>query len=241
MKKPMMPLIFLLTNIAALHGGSATVTQEAALKGSYGARFGFTDTTPVWIEDGSPTQEARYRTQFFLRTDALSLPSGDRITLLRAMGADQQACFALELVSRDGLIYLDLIAYDGNGSVRSLLPEQRTAVLDGYHSIELDWSAGSGNGFCALWLDGAGRPGIDSLDNGGLRVELVRLGSIEPVSAGTFGHLDIDDFTATRGGQIGPLCTAQEQLDQAFTSWSNGLTVLDLSRMLNSLCNTPTH
>ena len=218
--------------------GTATVTTAAKAEGSYGARFSFTDTAPVWIEDGTPVQESRYRVRFYIKTEGLNLPEGDRVTVFQALDATQQPCFELTLVAQSGSIYLDLIAYDSNGAPRDLANGARTAVIDGYHSLELDWSAGSGNGFMALWLDGAGRPGLESLDNAGMRVELVRFGSMNQVSAGTFGHIDMDGFVSTKGEAIGPLCTAQNQIDQAYGAWTNGITILDLLSMIDNLCVT---
>ena len=232
--------LFLLSlPVATLQAGTATITEAAAYTGQYGARFDLTSPTPVWLEDGSPSQDARYRARFYIKLDNLILPDGDRIQLFGGFDANQEPVFTVEIVSDGGLMYLDLVAYQSNGSTRSLASEQRQAMMPGYHTLEVDWAAGVGNGFMALWLDGLGRPGLESLNNPGLGVELVRIGSLDNASAGTFGYFDIDDFVSTRGSVIGPLCTSQEQFDQAIASWANGVDLLDLLAMMANPCQTP--
>ena len=81
-------------------------------------------------------------------------------------------------------------------------------MTDGPHSVEWDWqastAAGTNNGNLTLWIDGAQKASLTSVDNDTRRIDQIQWGAVSGIDASTRGTFYLDAFVSRRQSYIGP-------------------------------------
>jgi hypothetical protein len=191
---------------SATDGGDLSATPAAALAGTaFGMRAVLDDRAPLYVQDDSPDDEARYRARFWLDATAFVPVRGARVPLLFAYDDGQaQPLFSIRLRYAHGQHTLG-----AHVSRAGRLPVTTGAIAltPGPHAVELFWrrssAPGLADGSFQLWIDGVSAATLDGLDTGATGVDFVRLGALA-VRRGATGTLDLDEFESRRETYIGP-------------------------------------
>ena len=194
---------------AVTGGGDLSATADAAMDGTaFGMRAVLDDRAPLYVQDDSPENEARYRARFHLDPTGLVPAGGARALRVPIFGVfeegPQRRLVSIVLRLRNGQYAIEAqVSREGRVPVRTgFLP-----IGAAPHSIEIDWHAASGpdasDGTFELWIDGASVSALTGLDTGASTVDLARLGAlrVRPAASGT---LDWDEFESRRQTYIGP-------------------------------------
>lgn len=180
--------------------GPYLVVPEAASEGSFGFRVPVTLDVPAWVQDGNANGEAIVRADFDLRTDNLSMNSGDAFDFFVGWVVDDATtAFSVSLLADAGQISLVINLHDSSGGFLSSPPVPLPGP--GWHRIGVEYGAGTGpggSGEMRLFVNGAPEASLGVFDNQILVVNSLRLGAVGGVDQGTSGSIDIDVFTAVR-------------------------------------------
>ncbi len=177
------------------------VASEAALTGAYGLRVdlgAIASSSPRYgfLQDTTPVSQSTFNIRFRLDTHTVDLVNGNSVTLVGASDRDTPSGgehLRLKLRGIGGNLELRAEAKNDAGTYQTT---DWTALTAGVHTIELQWSASSGewanSGRVRLWVDGQQRGEEIGIDNFGWEVESYRVGGIwAPVNA--LGVIYIDD------------------------------------------------
>ena len=190
---------------AVTDSGDLSVTTGAALVGTYGLQAVIDDTTPIYVEDDTPTAEARYRARFYFDPNAVTLPSGEDHDIL-AGRTSTSAAFRVQVAFVSGAYQVRAKIRDDAGADAS---SADYTLSDAAHFVEVDWAAasapGANNGYLSLWLDGVLKETKSGIDNDTLRIEKARLGPSGSLSAGITGTEYFDAFESREQTYIGPV------------------------------------
>ncbi|HEY0515455.1 MAG TPA: S-layer homology domain-containing protein [Thermoanaerobaculia bacterium] len=167
------------------------------------------DTTPVYVQDSSPSAESAYRARFYANLRTLQMQDGSAFDLFAAYdGADPvppansgNPVLRLEVGQSGGKKQLTAYARLNSGNESSTTP---VALPDGWRSIEIDWAKGAGTGHLNLWVDGKAQAGLSGLSNDTETINYSRWGAIAGLDAATAGSFRLDDFASQRSGYVGP-------------------------------------
>lgn len=214
------PMVLLLSGFG--YGGTVAVVFGAANDGGFGMRINVTDTVPTYVRTDIPNDETRYRARFYFRLDGLNLPEGASVRIFSANKINDDVQLELILEQTGGETLLSWSArVDGGGAVAASTP-QKVVVGAGYHRVEIDWLAGVGTGYLALWYDEAFLVGLRDLDNDQGRVDYAMLGCLAGLNPSISGFIDLDDFQSQRTCYIGALsCDSRCRFDAMLPSWPN--------------------
>jgi hypothetical protein len=186
--------------------GDLKVNARAALKGSRGLRILIDDNRAIYVTDGRPASERRYRARFYFDPNSIKMANGDGHFLFNGLKGSATSVLRVEF-RRSAATY----------QVRAMLlkddltwaPTRWNPISDAKHFIELDWraatAAGANNGGLALWIDGILKANLKGVDNDTRRVDLVRLGATGGIDTGTRGAYYLDAFVSRRKTYIGQL------------------------------------
>lgn len=185
---------------ATFHAGERIDLRDGfsvAESASFEAGISWPLSPYAWVEDPSPSSESAYQASFYLRLNALALAGGEDLEHLVGYNALGVRVFRV-ILRRNvamGENRLALWAADEATPWGSeiLLP-------NGWNRIEIDWSAGSGNGHLLASVNGGAFTGLTGLSNGSHRVEAIRWGSVGGNLLSTVGSLQLDRFRSTRIG-----------------------------------------
>jgi hypothetical protein len=188
-------------------GGDLAVVPGAALNGFQGLRALVDDTAGLWVQDGSPVDEPRYRARFYF--DPNGFDPGEALNKRRVM---LFVVFEENPNRRLVTIVLRRLngAYSVRGTVRlddhTLSESPFFPITDAPHFVEIDWKRSSGpdaeDGHFAMWLDGTVVHVAPNIDNSASAVDFVRLGAIT-VKPGASGTLYLDHFRSRRASPLG--------------------------------------
>jgi hypothetical protein len=195
--------------VASTDAGDLAVSATGALKGTTQGLAGLVDDQAgLYVEDGTPADEPRYRARFHFDTndfDPGEASGARRTRILIAFEEAPMRRLAAVVLRRLGGAYavMGRARLDDNSqSDTGFFP-----VSPGPHAVELQWRAASGpdalDGTFALWIDGVPAAVRTGLDNSRSAVDLVRLGALS-VKAGASGTLLWDEFVSRRRSYIGP-------------------------------------
>jgi hypothetical protein len=150
------------------------------------------------VSSESPIAERTFNARFHLRLDGLSLADGEQIDHLRAYAADGSDIFRVILRRQAGQNLLLLGArQDGGGEI--LTPSGHEVPLpSGWNLVELEWSAGAGDGRLLVSVNQEALVGLSDLGNGLAEIERFRWGAVDGAIGGSTGRLEVDGFTAWR-------------------------------------------
>jgi arylsulfatase A-like enzyme len=154
----------------------------------------------AWVEDVSPAAETGYSARFFLRLDDLALADGDRLDLFNGYSRAGIPEFLLTL-RRDGVLernLLELTARRNDGGLTVTPPGDEIVLPNGWIEIEVEWTAGYGDGHLWVSIDGGGFGGLSALENFDSRVDSVRWGAIAGAIESSSGRMQMDDFRSGR-------------------------------------------
>ena len=148
-----------------------------------------------WVEDDSPDAVAEYQASFHIRMDDYSLADPDFVVPFVAFSDTGQTSFSLVLVPTmlSPLPRLAGVACLEDLSCEDTIGSEEIGLASGWNLIKVHWKAGPGTGFLEFSVnDGAPSTMLNSLENGSLRVDFVRLGQVagDPGSATGSFHLD---------------------------------------------------
>jgi YD repeat-containing protein len=191
------------------------VTTTAALTGTYGLRVNVTSATAQYVQDNSPSAEARYRARFLFNPNAIAMASGNTHVIFQGYSntgattavvrVELQCASAACSSSGSGLYQIRVSAV--NTGTTWLSTSWYTVTKNATSKIEFDWKAASTangtDGYVTLWLNGTQRQNLTGIPNGSRRVETVRLGMIQDRDTGTTGPYFFDGFESRRVSYIG--------------------------------------
>jgi hypothetical protein len=181
---------------------SVNVQESARLAGEYGMVVVLDDTDHAYVEDDSPTAEARYRVRFYVRLTDLNLLENEEFVHFAAFDATDTSHLEVLIrrLSGETNPRVRLRTRDGGGwTYTGSIP-----LAPGWHAIEIDFTAelgGSNNGSVEWWIDGMQQAGLTGLDNESSAIDYVRWGAVGGIDAGIYGALQVDDFASYRTGQ----------------------------------------
>ncbi len=167
------------------------------------------DTNALYVEDGSPYHDDRYRARFYLDPTGFDPGTVNGSFRTRVFIAFEEAplrrLLAIVLKKQNGQYSLmGRARADDNSQVNTpFFP-----VAEGPHVVECDWKRSSSDsaqdGVFSLWIDGELKSTLTGLDNSRSAVDLARLGALS-VKNGASGNLRFDEFEARRLTYVGPL------------------------------------
>jgi hypothetical protein len=174
------------------------VHSSAAITGSYGLRVNLNGTTAMYVRDDSPNAEPRYRAQFSLDPNSISMPTGTYVTLLQGYSG-MRNIFVLRFYQSSAGYQLRARAYDSVLGNWVNLP--LVSISDAPHVVEIDWG---NDGHLTFWVDGVERGTLAGIRNSGYRIDSIRLGATYISGSSISGAFYIDTFESRRETYIGP-------------------------------------
>ena len=186
-------------------GGDLSVSPAAALVGSNGMQAVINDTTAMYVNDGTPYAEPRYRARFYFDPNSITMADGDANVIFRGISGTSTGVVRVEFGFSGGSYQIRAgVASDGSAWTNT----DWFSISDAPHPIELDWlaatAAGANDGSLTLWIDGAQKANLTGVDNDTLRIDRARLGALASLDAGTSGTYYFDAFESRRQTYIGP-------------------------------------
>lgn len=192
----------------AVGGGDLAVsTGAAAMDGTHGVSALVNDTESLYVEDGTPSDEGRYRARFLF--DPAGFDPGEADGHLRT-----RIFIAFEESPNRRLVTVVLRRLNGQYGIMGRVhlddgtfrDTAFVAVSDAPHSVQLDWkrstSPTANNGYLQLWVD-ATTVSVTGLDNSLGAIDFARLGAMS-VKTGAAGMLLFDKFESRRLNLIVP-------------------------------------
>lgn len=183
--------------------GDLRVTSPAALKGLKGMRALIDDNRALWVADARPDREPAYRERFYFDPNSVTMTNGNSFVLFFGYSGSAPV-LRVELRRSAGLYQVRASARnDGTGWTGG----SWYTIGDKPHYLETYWKAstapGADNGVLVFWVDGVRRLRLATIDNDTHRIDLVRLGAVAGLDAGTRGTIFIDAFETHRKTYIG--------------------------------------
>ena len=190
---------------AVTDGSDLSVSPAAALNGSSGLQVVINDNNSIYVTDNTPNLEPRYRTRFYFDPNSIGMADRDSHYLLYGDTDTATPVLRVEFRYSKGNYQLRAAARnDSNGWTNSAW----TNIGDAPHSLELDWRAasiaGASDGSLAFWIDGVQVANLSGIANGTRRIDIVQIGAVAEIDAGTRGTYYFDAFESRRASYIGP-------------------------------------
>ncbi len=184
--------------------GDLSATSAAALVGSRGMAAVIDDTNTLYVTDGAPSAETRYRARFYFDPNSITLPSGSSHTLFNGVQSPSTQILSVDLRRSASQYQLRATIRPDSGSS---VATSWFNISDATHFIEVDWRAATGvganDGYLTFWIDGAQQANLTGVDNDTRRVDEARLGVVSAPNAGTSGTEYFDAFESRRTTYIG--------------------------------------
>jgi hypothetical protein len=190
-------------------GGTLAVTGAAAMGGTAeGMQALCLSTNSLYVEDGAPLDEPRYRARFYI--DPNGFDTGVALSHFRT-----RIFLALEENPTRRIVAIVLKFQNGQYSIMGRVRQDNDTVTDtGFfnitnaaHFIEFDWKRSTGpganNGSFQMWIDNSSVSTLTGLDTDLHGVDSGRMGALS-VKTGAVGTLYFDEFEAHRTSFIGP-------------------------------------
>jgi hypothetical protein len=169
--------------------------------GTNGLAVNIADNTPAYLVDESPSAESRYRARFYFDPNSILMNAGEGHNLFVVQQSPTSTVFWMQFLKFSSGYTIRFIVLDDNLGYRNL---SYLALSDGPHRIEVDWQAGTGNGYLRVWLDGVFAGGITNLANASQVVERALLGPSAGIDTFTRGTYFLHEFESRRETEIGP-------------------------------------
>lgn len=206
--------------------GDPQVDPLFRFKGGFGVGVPLGDGQIGALADGTPEAEKGYVARFYLRTTDLNL-NGD-LDILNGEDAANTAHFRLTALANGALQISARLDNDSEQSAAS------APLVNGWHEVEIDWTAAAANGTLTLFVAGAQVAELTGLDNGNAQIDVVRFGALTaPSSSG--GILMADDFDSRKVTRIGSLCITAAEFTGFSPTWPQ-MNVLRIVEYMPHLC-----
>jgi hypothetical protein len=187
--------------------GDLAVTPQAALVGNYGLQAFVDDSTSLFVQDDTPTREARYRARFYF--DPSQFDPGEaagtfRTRIFIVLQEPTRRVVSLVLKRQNGQYSVMARVRQDDGSLRDtgFIP-----ITPGRHWIEISWQKATADssfdGRFDMWIDGTAVAPLTGIDNFAYGVDFVRMGALS-LKRGASGVLRFDAFESRRTTPIGP-------------------------------------
>ena len=188
--------------------GDLTVHADAAIHGSYGAKFVVNNQNAMYVQDDTPATEARYRCRFYLDPNGVSMADNSEFEIFR--GIDESwgyVTFKIVFCYESSAYQIKVLDYTDAGDWSKMTATW--SMSDAPHCVEVDWKVATGvgqnDGEIKLWIDGVLKETVSSIDNDTHNVGHVRLEIVE-FSATPTGTVYMDDFASNDdGSEIGQM------------------------------------
>jgi len=196
-------------SLVADDGGDLSVSPAAALGNSAnGLQAVVNDTSPLYVEDFTPSSETRYRARFYF--DPQGFDPGEAMNHFRIR--------IFLMFDDSGTKRLSALVLKRQGGNYSLMQRCRRddnsqydtgffPISDSPHWVLVEWrhatTPTSADGMCALTVDGTTLATLSDVQNNARTVGAVRMGTMN-VKAGAAGTLFFDEFVSRRTGPIPP-------------------------------------
>jgi hypothetical protein len=181
----------------------ASVTEAAALVGTYGMQFVIDNTTAMYLVDATPDSEKRFRFRFYFDPNSVTMEAGNLFNMFVAQFGGANA-IVITLEFNDGVYKIRPSSRIDAGTYTF---HDRVILTDAPHYIEMDWkassAAGANNGYSTLWVDGEEKTTMSSLDNDTVSITGVILGPSSGIDAGTSGTIFYDAYSSHTLDYIG--------------------------------------
>ncbi|MCP4204825.1 MAG: hypothetical protein GY769_23190 [bacterium] len=151
------------------------------------------------VDDPSPIAEVVYNATFYLRLDDLVLATGDSIEHFTAYSGSGESQFILTVRKNpSGQNSLHLAARENGGGLVQMIPGQELPLTTAWNKIDIEWTAGDGNGAFLVAVNDGSFSGLTNLSNSAALVETVRWGAINGSISTTTGLMQLDSFNSWR-------------------------------------------
>jgi len=186
-------------------GGDLTVTNSAAMIGSYGMSAHIDDNDSIYVTDDTPNAEPRYRVRFYFDPNSIDMNNGNTHEIFLGYAGTSTEVLKLEFRRSSNQYQIQAgIRRDNNNWQNG----GWFTISDAPHYIEMDWKAstapGANNGYLTLWIDGVQQSNQTGVDNDTRRIDRARLGAVDDIDTNTRDTYYFDAFESRRITYIGP-------------------------------------
>ena len=185
--------------------GDLVVSSRAAMKGDSGLQALIDDNTAIYVKDGSPEGEGRYRARYYFNPNSISMVHGDSFYMFMGYQGSTTVVVRGAFRMYNGLYQVRFGLLNDSGTWQSTGP---FTISNSPHAIEIDWraatSAGANNGGLTLWIDGTQKASLTGVDNDTRWIGRVSLGAVSGVDSNTRGTVYFDAFESRHQTYIGP-------------------------------------
>ncbi len=157
----------------------------------------FVATAHAFVQDNSPNAETAFNARFDLRLNSLNVAINEDVGHFNGYSADGTLQFQVVLRRVSGQNRLVLLARD-NAANAMVEHSSDFPLSAGFNAVQLDWSAGAGDGRFRVSLDGAPMSGLTTLNNASSRIDSVRWGLVDGNLNLTAGFIELDDYFSWR-------------------------------------------
>jgi hypothetical protein len=176
------------------NNGNLSVSQAAALGGSYGLQTTFTNNSTMYVRDDSPNAESHYRVRFSFDPNSISMATGSYVYVLQGIDTSRINILLLQFYRSSSAGYqLRVRAYDSG--LGNWVNTPLVTISDAVHLLEIDWG---NDGHLAFWIDGVQRGNLTGINNASYTMETVRLGATYISTTGMSGAFYLDDFESQK-------------------------------------------
>jgi hypothetical protein len=178
--------------------GDLQVTSAAAMAGAWGMEAIVNDTATLYVTDWSPFQDPTYNARLALDPNNLTMLDGRSHAILQGLMGSSQVILRVEMQYRLGSYEIRAGTIDLDGIWRNTAWH---AITNEAHTVEVNWRATNmwpPDGSLSLAVDGSILETLGGISNSGRQIDLVRLGAVAGLDAGTLGSMYFDEFESWR-------------------------------------------
>jgi hypothetical protein len=156
-------------------------------------------TSPTYVIDRKPAQEALYSARFHFHPNNISMAEGDEHPIFRGYNPAGTAIVSVDFRFAGG--QRQVRAGVGN-DLRRWSYTPWFSLSNSWHSIEVSWRAASGpgsnNGGLAFAVNGVLVAAGSNIDNDEQRLDWVQMGAVRAINSTTLGAYFFDEFSSYR-------------------------------------------
>jgi len=190
-------------------GGDLSVVTPGLASTAHAMQAFVNDTTGLFVQDDSPSDEDRYRARFYLDPSAFDPGEASAHQRTRVFIGFEESplrrLLAVVLKRQGGVYSIEGRARQDDGSQNDT---GFFTISPGPHVIEIDWvrstDADTPNGQFRLFIDGTLKAETLTVANSLHQIDFARLGALS-VKGGATGTIKWDEFESRHETYIGPL------------------------------------
>jgi hypothetical protein len=182
-----------------VNSSSLSYHQGAAYQSPCGMAVNISSTSPTYVIDRKPAQEALYSARFHFHPNNISMAEGDEHPIFRGYNPAGTAIVSVDFRFAGG--QRQVRAGVGN-DLRRWSYTPWFSLSNSWHSIEVSWRAASGpgsnNGGLAFAVNGVLVAAGSNIDNDEQRLDWVQMGAVRAINSTTLGAYFFDEFSSYR-------------------------------------------